>query len=417
MASYARKHVKYAIKHIFKQNEDQLRTLSQDITTFKEWYVKVGDKVSQFDNICEVQSDKASVTITSRYDGIIKKIHYDTEQVAYVGKPLVDIEVEGDGPEETNQRLQVTETQQTSENNLKTESEQDNNDYSLCIPSVRRLARQYKVDLKNITGTGKNSRILKEDVLRYLQQTSQKEEPKSQEETISEKEKVIKITGFQKAMFQTMTASLKIPHFVYTEEIKTTKLSTLRLNLNQSGELNVKLSMVPFFIKALSLGLVEYPILNSSLDVNNENIILKSYHNIGLAMDTKMGLAVPVIKNVENKSILKIAEELKLIMENGKNGNFSIEQLKGGTFTFSNIGVIGGLHASPVILGSQVAIVAIGATKVVPRFDENLTVVSEEVVNMSSAADHRVIDGATMAHFVNTVKNYIENPHLLLIKS
>ncbi|KAL3289262.1 hypothetical protein HHI36_003692 [Cryptolaemus montrouzieri] len=375
--------------------------------SIKQWYIKEGDKVSQFDDICEVQSDKASVTITSRYDGIIKKIHYGINQTAYVGKPLIDIEVEGQDAEETKKSDDKNDTK------IEKNSYEDDN-YALCIPSVRRLARQYKIDLKNIEGTGKKSRILKEDILRYLKKDESKPDVLKE---VTSNEETIKLQSFQKAMLQTMTASLKIPHFMYTEEVSITKLSQLRKSLNSSGQLNMKLSFMPFFIKAVSLALSEYPILNSSLNVEEESVTIKKYHNIGIAMDTKIGLVVPVIRDVQNIGVLKIAGEIKRLMEHGKNGNFSVDDLNGGSFTVSNIGSIGGVHASPVILSSQVAIVAIGASKTLPRFDKDLKIVPEEIVNMSGSADHRIIDGATMANFLNLVKKYIENPYLLMLKS
>lgn len=383
----------------------------------KEWFIKEGDKVSQFDNICEVQSDKASVTITSRYDGVVKKIHYDIDQTAFVGKPLIDIEVDG----ESDKRIELNETKehsQSTEIGVKKDKEytiQDEIDYSLCIPSVRRLAKQYKIDLKNVKGTGKGSRILKEDVLRFL--NGIKEDSQKTNTNIEIEEEVLKLKGFQKAMLQTMTTSLSIPHFYYNEEIKISKLSKLRNELNSNTDIDLKLSFVPFFVKAISLALSEYPLLNSSLDLENESIKLKKLHNIGIAMDTKIGLAVPVIHDVQNKKIYEIAQELKRLMDKGKEGNFTVQELKDGTFTLSNIGVIGGVHASPVILSPQVGIAAIGAIQTVPKFDKNLQIFPEQVLYMTGAGDHRIIDGATMAKFISSVKKYIENPYLLLMKA
>lgn len=383
----------------------------------KEWFIKEGDKVSQFDNICEVQSDKASVTITSRYDGVVKKIHYDIDQTAFVGKPLIDIEVDG----ESDKRIELNETKehsQSTEIDVKKDEEytsQDEIDYSLCIPSVRRLAKQYKIDLKNVKGTGKGSRILKEDVLRFL--NGIKEDSQKTNTNIEIEEEVLKLKGFQKAMLQTMTTSLSIPHFYYNEEIKISKLSKLRNELNSNTDIDLKLSFVPFFVKAISLALSEYPLLNSSLDLENESIKLKKLHNIGIAMDTKIGLAVPVIHDVQNKKIYEIAQELKRLMDKGKEGNFTVQELKDGTFTLSNIGVIGGVHASPVILSPQVGIAAIGAIQTVPKFDKNLQIFPEQVLYMTGAGDHRIIDGATMAKFISSVKKYIENPYLLLMKA
>lgn len=172
---------------------------------------------------------------------------------------------------------------------------------------------------------------------------------------------------------------------------------------------------MPFFIKAASNALFKYPIINSSFDDTYSNIIYKKPHNIGVAMDTKIGLAVPVIKNVETLNVIQIAKELNRLMLAGKEGTFSSNDLTGGTFSISNIGVVGGTYTKPVILPPQVGIIAIGRSKIVPTFDANGNVKPEEVVYLSAAADHRIIDGATMAKFITLIKKQIENPYLLFL--
>lgn len=172
---------------------------------------------------------------------------------------------------------------------------------------------------------------------------------------------------------------------------------------------------MPFFIKAASNALSKYPVLNSSFDANFNNVIYKKSHNIGVAMDTKVGLAVPVIKNVKNLSVIEIARELNRLMMAGKEGTFSSEDLADGTFSISNIGIIGGTYTKPVILPPQVGIIAIGRSKIVPTFDSTGSVKPEEVVYLSAAADHRLIDGATMANFITAIKRQIEDPYLLFL--
>ncbi|XP_044256206.1 lipoamide acyltransferase component of branched-chain alpha-keto acid dehydrogenase complex, mitochondrial [Tribolium madens] len=380
--------------------------------TVKEWFVKVGDKVSQFDEICEVQSDKASVTITSRYDGIIKKLHYKIDEIASVGKPLVDIETEGSETSETpTEQVQTPEEEKPPIEEIKISDVKPTSEI-LCIPSVRRLAKEHKVDLSEVKGTGKSGRILKEDVLKYLQAGP---EP-TKVPTRSSQDRTEPIKGFQKAMVKTMSDALKIPHFVYSDEIAITQLSQLRQTLKKLPETqDLKLSFMPFFIKAASNALLRFPALNSTLDENCENVTYKSEHNIGIAMDTKIGLAVPVIKNVEKLSIIEISNELNRLIKSGRSGNFSPQDLSGGTFSISNIGAIGGTYMKPVIMPPQVAIIAIGASQVLPRFDDSKNIVSVEVLNLSGAADHRIIDGATMARFVQTLKRQIENPYLLFL--
>lgn len=187
----------------------------------------------------------------------------------------------------------------------------------------------------------------------------------------------------------------------------------------------LRLSYMPFMIKATSLALSEFPILNSSLDNSKQSLLLKHSHNICLAMDTPEGLAVPNVKNCQRKSIWQIAEELNLLMECGKAMRFSKEQLSGGTFTLSNIGSIGGTFMSPVILPPQVAIGAVGRIRKVPCLSEDgdadyearsSRLAVQSVMNVFWAADHRVIDGATLARFSNRFKQLLENPALMLAK-
>lgn len=192
-----------------------------------------------------------------------------------------------------------------------------------------------------------------------------------------------------------------------------TKLSEVREIAREAADL--KISFMPFFIKAVSNALFRYPVLNSSFDESYSNVIFKKAHNIGVAMDTKVGLAVPVIKNVEKLSVRQIANELNRLMQAGKEGAFSNEDLAGGTFSVSNIGIIGGTYTKPVILPPQVGIIAMGRSKVIPTFDPHGNVKPEEVVYLSAAADHRIIDGATMANFITLIKKQIENPYLLFL--
>ncbi|XP_066248918.1 lipoamide acyltransferase component of branched-chain alpha-keto acid dehydrogenase complex, mitochondrial isoform X2 [Euwallacea similis] len=397
----------------------------------KEWFVSVGDKVSQFDNICEVQSDKASVTITSRYDGVITKLHYQIDDTALVGQPLIDVETdEIDGEvtsirEETAVREPTTVTKKQSistpeipETSSTVETGDSSEQTVLCIPSVRRIAKEFKIDLTKVKGTGKQGRILKEDIMKYVDaRPLDCPEPLTPPVFFSDNENYSTepIKGFTKAMFTTMSEALKIPHFVYSDEIKVTKLATLRRELANVPELDIKITFLPFFIKAISNALQRYPIINSSLDQANNNIIYWKQHNIGVAMATSKGLAVPVVKNVEKLTVLEITADLQRLMKNGKNGTFAPDDLARATFSISNIGVVGGTYTKPVILPPQVAIVAIGRTQVLPRYDDGGDIIKEQVINISASADHRIIDGVTMASFINVLKKQIENPYLLFL--
>lgn len=394
----------------------------------KEWFVKEGDKVQQFDNICEVQSDKAAVTITSRYDGVVTRLYHKVDQTALVGQPLVDIDVKGDG-DETSEDLESESLSNCKDTVIADKSERVK---VLTTPAVRRIASQFKVDLREVKATGKNGRILKEDMLTHLNinaETSNKipdistvtaiEIPVHQAHAKVEmvlEDKVVPVSGFTKAMIKSMSEAMKIPHFVFSDEYDVTKLVESRLALkNIAKERGVKLTYMPIIIKAASLSLSFLPILNSSLDSACENIIYKASHNIGVAMDTPNGLVVPVIKNVQNKTIIEIALELNKLQEKGSNGQLGLQDISGGTFTLSNIGIVGGTYTKPVILPPQVSIGALGKIQVLPRFDSEGNVVKAHILTASWSADHRIIDGVTMARFSNYLKNYLENPYTLLL--
>ncbi|VDL77096.1 unnamed protein product [Nippostrongylus brasiliensis] len=402
----------------------------------KEWHVKEGDSVSQFDNLCEVQSDKAAVTITSRYDGVIKKLHYKVDDVARVGQPLVEIEVEDAAAVEEGEAAPSKEPEEASPSPAPAVETSPVREGAaggapgkvLATPAVRRVAMENKVDLKKVNGSGRDGRVLKEDVLKFLGQVKQDHSygssniryspaPSTQAKVFAPlaEDRAIPIRGYTRAMIKTMTEALKIPHFGYDDEVRADALIAIRHELKElAKERNVKLSFMPFFIKAASLALLEYPSLNASIDDKFENVIQKASHNICLAMDTPGGLVVPNIKHCEQRSIFEIAAELQRLHEDGKREKISREDLSDGTFTISNIGTIGGTYVSPVIFPPQVAIGALGKIEKLPRYDENDNLVPMNMFKVSWCADHRVVDGATMARFSNRWKFYLEHPSAML---
>jgi len=409
-----------------------------------EWYVDVGDEVQQFDQICEVKSDKASVTITSRYNGVIKKLYYDVDDEANVGNPLVDIEIEDDETSEpvakepepiqppsyenilpppsvepTTSTLppQITSPQTSAQAPLNKKS-------AIAAPAVRKIAKENNIDISMVFGTGKDGRVLKEDILKFISDSEaskviEKMSPpplSSGVTTFIAEDQVFPVKGLQKAMVKSMAKSLEIPHFGYKDEIDVSNLVKVRSELNTvCKERNVKLSYMPFFLKAASMALLKYPILNSSLDLENMKIIQKASHNIGVAMDTKSGLLVPNIKNIQHKSIFDVAEDLIRLHNLGLEGKLGMDDLTGGTFSLSNIGSIGGTYAIPVIAPPEVAIGAIGRMQILPRFDSNGDLYKANIINVSWSADHRIIDGATMARFSNLWKSYLEQPSTMIL--
>ncbi|KAI8334786.1 2-oxoacid dehydrogenases acyltransferase-domain-containing protein [Chlamydoabsidia padenii] len=407
-----------------------------------QWFVEPGQTVAEFDKICEVQSDKASVEITSRFAGKIAKLYHNVHDIAKVGEPLVDIETAQDDNMTT-----PTTTSATSSDTTDTTMDKKPMDTTatdkvkttlspgsvLATPAVRRVAREQNVDLSLVEGSGVDGRIMKEDVMNHVSgkqddtittQTSSGTTIKSNLAGPSERSEPM--TTMQKAMFKSMTKSLAIPQLGYKDEIELNSTTEYRAALNRHLQQRPgvysfnKISYLPIFIKCMSIALRQYPLLNATIgqqssdaNVNDIKITFRSAHNIGVAMDTPQGLIVPNIKNVESKTIFEVAAELTRLTELGKKNAIPMSDLQGGTITLSNIGAISGTYASPVVIASEMAIVALGRMQTLPRFDDNGAVIAKQVMPISWSADHRIIDGATIARFGNLWKTLIENPALL----
>lgn len=425
-------HVSAARKEIVQFNLSDIGEGIKEVTV-KEWFVKPGDTVAQFDNICEVQSDKASVTITSKYDGVVTKLYYEVDDIAQTGDPLIDVEVAGS----VSDAEPVTTTPEESDAPQKLR-----NVKVLATPAVRRIAMEYGINLADVSGSGKEGRVLKEDIQAHVANKTPVPPPAHsppvsiQVPTPSAPPPSIKAppppirpapallgqdrtepANFMvKAMTKSMSEALKIPHFGYKDEIDMSELVRLRKELKDAClARGIKLSYMPFIVKACSMALVHFPILNSSLNTQAETITYKASHNIGLAMDTPMGLLVPNIKGVQQLSVFEIAVELNRLHTLGLAGKLSTQDLAGGTFSLSNIGSIGGTYAKPVILPPEVAIGALGKIYTVPRYSASGDLKPTQVMNVSWSADHRCIDGATMARFSNMWKGYLESPSSMLL--
>ncbi|KAI1064960.1 hypothetical protein LB507_000298 [Fusarium sp. FIESC RH6] len=420
-----------------------------------QWFVEPGARVEEFSPLCEVQSDKASVEITSRFSGVVKKLHYEAGEMAKVGKPFVDIDIEGEAkaedvaaiadqqadkkdvppPPPSESKPEQTQPQTSPEAPVETPVKEKGKCASIATPAVRHLSKELKVDISEVEGTGRDGRVLKEDIYRFIKEKDAKASaqqitptpPSSQpQDTSVQSETVMPLSNTQLQMFKTMTRSLTIPHFLYADEIDFSSLVELRQRLNRviakgptvEGQPS-KLSYLPFIIKAVSLALNQYPMLNARVDVDPKTskpcLVHRSQHNIGIAMDTAGGLVVPVIKNVASLNILSIAAELSRLQALASQGKLKPADFQGGTITVSNIGNVGGTYVSPVIVEREVAILGIGRMRTVPAFDENDNVVKKQVTNFSWSADHRVIDGATMARAAEVVRQIVEEPDLMVM--
>ncbi|KAK8140435.1 hypothetical protein PG984_000501 [Apiospora sp. TS-2023a] len=441
-----------------------------------QWFVEPEARVEEFSPLCEVQSDKASVEITSRFSGVVKRLHYEAGDMAKVGKPFVDIDIQGDAKKEDLEALTVpepsrreeagasppaaneesisskpseeqktattpapTEASLTKGNGLARTSKNNGTYGSLATPAVRHLSKELTVDITEIQGTGRDGRVLKEDVYKFAESrtaagaTTPPPAPANPSSPgfsypqiptdTAQVETPTPLTNVQAQMFKAMTRSLSIPHFIYADEIDFSRLHGLRSRLNETlakekGAL-AKVSYLPFIIKAVSMSLYQYPILNARVEIDSStekpSLVMRSQHNIGIAMDTPSGLLVPVIKNVGSLNVYAIATELVRLQNLATTGRLSVQDLSGGTITVSNIGNIGGTYLAPVIVDKAVAILGVGRMREVPGFDERDNVVKKQICNFSWSADHRVVDGATMARAADVVRRLVEQPDQMIL--
>jgi len=402
-----------------------------------EWKVKEGDIIEEDQIVVDVSTDKAIVEIPSMYNGRVTKLHHAEGDIAKVHSPLFAIEIEADAgnpdidpqPAVREPQPAMREPQQLAEEPQAYAVEQvaESSAKVLTTPAVRKMAREHQLDLGAIAGSGKQGRVLKEDVLSFLagdkatDGSSQTFAPTAGPNLtaipgVVAEDRVEVIRGVRKIMAERMADSVAtIPHFTFVDELDVTELMQLRRNLNeQHGSDELKITLMPLFIKALSLALKQFPLVNSRANSDFTELTYLASHNIGMAVDGASGLLVPNIKGVEQRSIIDIATQVMAMTAAARSGKINPADLKGGSITISNIGAIGGTVATPIINKPEVAIVALGKIQSLPRFDEEGNVVARNIMTVSWSGDHRVIDGGTIARFNNCWKGYLEQPATML---
>lgn len=409
-----------------------------------KWEVKEGDEVKEDDVLCEVQNDKAVVEIPSPVDGTIKKLHVDEGVVTTVGSVIITFETDAEPPadahgggeeEEPAEEPKAEEKEETAETQAepsKQQEEVDENRRIIAMPSVRKYAREKGADIRKVTGTGKNGRILKEDIDSFLSgdqkvaedtatpektETTEKQSVPAYTPAQSDAETREKMSGIRKAISKAMVNSKHTaPHVTLMDEIDVTDLVAHRKKFKAVGqEKGIKLTYLPYVVKALTSALREYPILNASLDDANEEIVYKHYFNIGIAADTDKGLLVPVVKDADRKSIFAISDEINQLATKAREGTLSSDEMKGASSTITNIGSAGGQWFTPVINHPEVAILGLG------RIQEKAIVKDGEIVvapvlALSLSFDHRIIDGATAQHALNHIKRLLNDPQLIVME-
>jgi pyruvate dehydrogenase E2 component (dihydrolipoamide acetyltransferase) len=292
-------------------------------------------------------------------------------------------------------------------------------------PAVRRLARELGIDLRRVRPSSESGRITEEDLRNHVRKSQAEAEAKTSKGVTppgspdSDSYGAVrreKMTRLRQTIARNMVASYTtIPQLTNFDDVDVTELERIRKDSQKDYDSQgVKLTMMPFLTKAVAVGLKLHPIVNASVGEDGAEIIYKEYVNIGIAVDTEKGLIVPVLRDADRKTIPQIAQELAEMAEKVRGGKFTVDDLRGGTFSISNLGAIGGTYSTPIINPPEVAILLIGRSRTLPQYVDGV-LQPRLVMPLSITYDHRVVDGAAAARFLNDVKGYLANPGRLLL--
>ena len=397
-----------------------------DSAEISEVVVKEGDIVGPDDIILILESEKASMEIPAEVSGEIKEILVKAGQEVKTGQLLIRVEQLKNELEVSKKKTPLKESETRQEQNKETpilspvQPAQMSPGNVFASPGVRRLSRELEIDLGIIGGTGRKGRITKEDLHSYIKNklllAEKGHDPKSARPQIDfsiwgevETKKLTKINLITGERLQ--NAWKAIPHVTQFDSADITELDVFRKSLKKDAKKNnVKITFLPFLMKAATYVLNEMPAFNSSLDHTGENLITKNYYHLGVAVDTPQGLTVPVIRNVDKKSIFDLSKELMEISARAREKKLRPDDLKGGTFTISSLGGIGGTNFTPIINPPEVAILGVSKSKWEPVYDKaNDNFIPRLVLPFSLSYDHMVIDGAAGATFTSKFSEFLKN--------
>ncbi|PIC56271.1 dihydrolipoyllysine acetyltransferase [Sporosarcina sp. P12(2017)] len=395
------------------------------------YFVKPGDSVVADQALVEVQTDKMVAELPSPATGIVRELLVDATSTVEVGTTILLIEAENRSGRAEHVAATTTAEAVPANNATHVATKFKGPHRVMAAPYTRKIARENGVDITLVSGTGPAGRILEQDVYHFMEtvnsQISASQEtvatdtvqpappsPAAKAATVSTEAEIIPFTGIRKQIAKKMTQSLTtIPHVTHFEEIDMTNLLALRQELKADG---VSVSAVAFFIKALVVALKEFPVFNAKLDEENGVIILEKEYHIGLAVDSTLGLIVPVLKNAHKKTLLEVHTEMKELNEKARLGTLSGNEMRGGTMTITNVGPLGSTGATPIINHPETAIIAFHKTKKCAVVTDDDEIVIRSIMNISMSFDHRVTDGATAVAFTNRFAELIENPKKLWLE-
>lgn len=418
------------------------------------WHVKPGDAVAADQVVAEVMTDKASVEVPSAHAGRIVATTGKPGDTLAVGSELLRIKdtVDDDAPAaESSEAVAATvgvvappatpatvpaavaapsratpaltppraavapAAARVDQATAASEDGMASPLAPLASPSVRRHARELDVDLAKVTGSGPEGRIRHEDIVAFAQRGATVTRGDTRY-AARDGETEVPVIGLRRQIATRMREALRIPHFTYVEEIDVTELETLRLRLNEAhGEARGRLTLLPFLMRAIVLALPSFPQINARYDEERNVVTRYAAVHIGIAAQTDGGLMVPVVRHAEALDPWQMAAEIARLATAARSGKAKRDELAGSTITITSLGSLGGIVTTPVINAPEVAIV--GVNRVVERpAIRGGAIVPRKLMNLSSSFDHRVIDGADAAHFVQALRACLECPALLFVE-
>ncbi len=370
-----------------------------------KWKVKPGDKLKENQVIAEVETDKAVVEIPSPKDGKVLKLNVKEGETIKVGNTLITLDVKGLVEEKKSVSVMGEIHEAGAVLPAPKEIVQKSISGIKATPAIRVLAKKKGIDLSKIQGSGPNGRIIASDLEKQLPliKVTKKYDLYGYVDRIP-------LKGIRKTIADKMVVSAtKIPHVTHMDEADVTNLWDLREKEKiLAKKKNVHLTFMPYIIKAVISALKEHPTLNSELDEASNDIIVKKYYNIGIAVDTENGLMVPVVKGVDQKDKITIAKEIANLAELARTRKIDLADLQGSTFTITNIGSLGGIYATPIINYPESAILALGKIQDKPVIINN-KLETRKIMPFSIAFDHRILDGAEAARFANKFIELLKN--------
>jgi len=406
--------------------------------------VEVGQEVKVDQPVLELETDKATVEVPSEFEGRVEKIHVSTGDTVEVGQVVVTIDpTEGGAPGDVGQseeekpastgtsqpaqpeEVEVSKTPSAAiEQQVPKSSETEVSPVTLSVPaspSVRRFAREIGVQIAQVKGSGPAGRISKQDVKDHskLQRQGQQASVKADlpDFTLYGEVERSPFNNVRRVTARHLSeAWANVAHVTQHDRADVTDLEQLRKRYAQRvDETGGKLTVTAIALKIVATALRKFPKFNASIDVSNEEVVLKKYYNVGVAVDTERGLLVPVVKAVDTKNIVELAYELKELAERTRGGKVGPDELQGGTFTITNLGGIGGTSFTPIVNFPEVAILGLSRTSVEPTYVDGI-LEPRKILPLSLSYDHRLIDGAEAARFLRWVAAAFEEPFLMALE-